>query len=126
MKQILVILSIVWLGLVYSGSVYSETVKAAVDCSLPQGATSGKPLVKVEPETTSSIPDGSCVLVSFMLKDKPGADGQALIPTSIKIEQSTNRALSRAVRSAVAKWLYLSKSHSKETKYYYSFVSQSE
>ncbi|WP_045858673.1 hypothetical protein [Teredinibacter purpureus] len=116
MKNVFLIFSLFLAGL----------ANAEDGCAIPQGTETGNPLVKVSPKVSGSIPSGSCALVSFMLKEKPGTEGKALVPTSIEVEKSTNKKLAKAVKTAVSKWLYLSKSHNATTKYYYSYAFISE
>ena len=66
MKSIFLIISLLLAGLAH----------AEDDCAIPQGTEAGNPLVKVSPKVSGSVPSGSCALVSFMLKEKPGTEGK--------------------------------------------------
>lgn len=95
-------------------------------CDLPEGVTEGKPVVKVSPMIKGGIKDGDCALVSFKLAEKKGSDGRGLVPKSIKVVSTSNKKLAKAVKKAVSRWLYLSKSHQPGDILHYSYVYKSE
>ncbi|WP_185233953.1 hypothetical protein [Teredinibacter franksiae] len=102
-------------------SAYAENT-----CELPEGATTGKPVVKVNPNIKSKVNEGDCALVTFKLVEKKGSEGKGLVPKSIKVVSSSNKTLAKAVKKSVSKWLYLSKSHSAGDVLYYSYEYKNE
>ncbi|WP_339068193.1 hypothetical protein [Teredinibacter turnerae] len=95
-------------------------------CDLPEGATEGKPIIKVSPMIKGGVNDGDCALVSFTLVEKSGSDGRGLVLKSIKVVFASNKQLAEAVEKAVSKWLYLSNSHQSGENMHYSYVYRSE
>lgn len=112
MKKLFLIISLFLTDLTY----------AQENCSPPQDANIGNPVVMVSPKVSKDTSGGACALVSFMLKEKPGTEGKALMPTSIEVEKITDKKLAEPVKKAMSKWLYFNRSHNTSTKYYYSYV----
>ena len=64
--------------------------------------------------------------MTFTLKEKPGTDGEALIPTEIRAEASTNKRFENSSVKAVRKWLFLSRKASLDQRYYVNIVYELE
>jgi hypothetical protein len=102
-------------------SVLTTNVFADPSCQIPEGKSAGMPLITVDPQIVSNIKSDDCVLVSFKLVDMPGSNGNGLVTDSIKIEYSTNHALSDSVLYAVSKWKYRTKEHKPGDMLYFSY-----
>jgi len=102
-------------------SLLTTNAFADPSCQIPEGSSAGMPVIKVDPQIVSNIQSNDCVLVSFKLVDMPGSNGNGLATDSIKIEYSTNHALSDSVLHAVSKWKYRTKEHKLGDMLYYSY-----
>ena len=91
---------------------------ASADCKVATGdLAEGKPIVKVSPVyPRKALRKGveACVILSYSLIPKPGAEGEALIPGDIDVVSSTEdlaKPFVKASKRALRKWLFLTKNH---------------
>ena len=90
------------------------------------GLTEGKPIVRVEPVVGTELREDaveSCIVVAYGLKEKRGADGAVLLaykPKAVAQSDDATEKEEKAVERAIAKWLFLARTHdaSKDPVYY--------